>query len=50
MTDAERLAWNDAVASGNAERIAAAQAAALDSVNRRIMDDDPNYRQAGWKP
>lgn len=50
MTEAERLAWNATVASGDPERIAAAQASALDSVHRRIMDDDHNYRQAGWKP
>ncbi len=49
MTEDERLAWNDAVASGDVDRIAREQDTALRRVHERIMNEDPNYGRAGWK-
>jgi hypothetical protein len=46
--DAEREAWNAALASGDSERIEQTKHDVLDSIFRRMMNDDPNYRQAGW--
>jgi hypothetical protein len=48
--DAEVEAWNDAVRSGDPDRIEAAKVSTLTAIHKRIMDDDPNYRQAGWSP
>ena len=48
--DDEREAWNDALASGDEQRITDTQDAVLDRIHRRIMNDpDSNYAQAGWK-
>lgn len=46
--DAERKAWNAALASGDQGRIAATQDAVLRQIHTRIMSDDPNYARAGW--
>jgi hypothetical protein len=42
--------WNDALASGDREWIAEARERILMGVHARIMDDDPNYHQAGYTP
>jgi DNA polymerase-3 subunit beta len=46
--DATVSAWNAALASGDADRIKAAQRAALVDVARRTMNDDPRAPLAGW--
>lgn len=46
--DDERDAWNEALASGDQDRIDRTRDAVLDRVNRRIIDGDPNYVEAGW--
>lgn len=48
MTEAQRQEWNAAVESGDAARIAALRETLLRANVIRIMDDDPNYRVAGW--
>lgn len=49
MTEDERREWNDAVASGDADRIDRLRDQHLTAIHRRIMDDTPNYQVAGWK-
>lgn len=48
--DTEREAWNTALASGDAERIEAERARALTAIHTRIMNEDPGYQAAGWRP
>jgi len=50
MTDEERTAWNDAVATGDPDTIDAARRVQLRIMFTRVMDDDPNYQRAGWTP
>ena len=50
MNEAQRQAWNAAVASGEPERIARLQADLLRENAQQIMDDDPNYAIAGYTP
>jgi hypothetical protein len=49
MTETQRQAWNEALASGDADRIAELQHTLLVGIHRKIMNDDPTYAQAGWK-
>ena len=46
MTEAERLEWNAAVASG--DPVEPLKDRLLNAIHTRIMNDDPNYRKAGW--
>lgn len=48
--DEERRRWNEALASGDEDRIAEAGRTLLDDVHARIMGDDENYTEAGWTP
>lgn len=50
MTEHERQEWNAAVAAGDQDAIERLQDAHLRAIHTRIMDDDPRYAQAGWKP
>ena len=50
MTEAERLAWNAAVASGDTATIEAMKDTLLVRIHTRIMNDDGNYTVAGWTP
>ena len=49
MTEDERREWNAAVAAGDAETVDRLRDRHLLAIHRRIMDDDPDYREAGWK-
>jgi len=46
--DAERARWNEALATGNRETIDRVADELLVEVHTRIMDDEPNYGEAGW--
>lgn len=48
--DAEMREWNEALRSGNPEWIAEAREKILHGLHTRIMNDDPNYAKAGYKP
>lgn len=50
MTEAQRQAWNAAVARGDADEIEAMRDALLVGIHTRIMNDDPNYTRGGWTP
>lgn len=50
MTEAERQAWNAAVASGDTNTIEAMKDNLLVRIHTRIMNDDGNYERAGWTP
>lgn len=50
MTEAERQAWNAAVARGDTDEIEAMRDALLVGIHTRIMNDDGNYERAGWTP
>jgi hypothetical protein len=49
-TDSEVTEWNEVLARGDEAEIEAAQDRILVAIHRRIMDDDPNYAKAGWRP
>lgn len=46
--DTEVQAWNATLATGTPEQIKHAQRELLALVHKRVMDDEPNYRAAGW--
>lgn len=46
--DAGVAGWNEALASGDADRAERVKTALLDQIHRRIMDDDAAYAAAGW--
>ena len=48
MSEEQRQAWNAAVARGDVAEIAALRREILRDVHAQIMDDDANYRAAGW--
>lgn len=48
--DARRERWNAALATGDPAIIEAARDAVLRDITVGIMNDTPNYRQAGWTP
>lgn len=48
--DREVADWNAALASGDQARIDETRDRLLASVHTRIMNDDPQYAVAGWKP
>lgn len=48
--DAEMREWNAALASDNQAWIDEARERILVGVHTRLMNDDPNYAQAGYKP
>jgi hypothetical protein len=47
--DASALRWNQALASGDEDRIEDEKERQLVEIHTRIMNDDPNYIEAGWK-
>lgn len=46
--DAARIEWNAALASGDPARIDTAKDKLLAQIHTRFMNEDPNYRTAGW--
>lgn len=50
LTEQERQDWNAAVESGDATRIATMQHRLIRDLTARVMDEDDNYRRAGWRP
>jgi hypothetical protein len=50
VTEADRQAWNAAIATGDPAIIEPLQDRLLRAIHTRIMDDDPAYTQAGWQP
>lgn len=50
MTEQERQAWNDCLAKGDVEEIEAKKDELLVDIHTRIMNDDPCYSVAGWRP
>jgi hypothetical protein len=46
--EAARIEWNEALASGDSARIDAAKDKLLAQIHTRIMNEDANYRVAGW--
>lgn len=50
MDEAQRQAWNAALARGDAEEIEAMRDALLVDIHTRIMNDDGNYTRGGWTP
>ena len=46
--DREALRWKQALESGDEEQIREVGDDLLRQVHERIMNDDPNYREAGW--
>jgi hypothetical protein len=49
MTEEQRQAWNAALASGDQSLIKAMKHELLTDIHSRIMSEDANYSQAGWK-
>lgn len=47
--DRERERFDKALETGDPDEIARVRDEILDAINRRIMNDDPNYAKAGWK-
>jgi hypothetical protein len=48
--DAENEEWAAALATGDHDIIEQARDRLLIKVHTRIMNDDPNYVEAGWTP
>ncbi len=48
ISEAQRLAWNAVLVSGDAEAIEAMQDDLLIQIHTGIMNDDPRYHLAGW--
>lgn len=50
LRDVETRVWNGALAAGDPDRIERVRDIILTNSARRIMDDDPNYAAAGYRP
>lgn len=49
IRDEEAAEWNLALAGGDEDEIELIRERNLASIHKRIMDDDPQYREAGWQ-
>jgi len=50
LSEVDRLRWNAAVGRGDVVEIDALRDELLTVVHTGIMNDDPDYRVAGWVP
>lgn len=50
MDEEQRLAWNQAVESGDPATIETMRGELLDGIHAKIMNEDANYARAGYRP